>query len=155
MLLAGGLALGLLVHYFGGPPDIIPVAPEKLNKITGAIVDPQTMTKSDQQGVLDTMSNVSVNLRNSVIRAATLKSIDELRRNFTGLNTKEAKQRKVKEIMMDIERNYPINETTRKIFTPQFVGTAMAVYMKEVSAEERALYDPIIHIFIQKMNANK
>ena len=155
-IVGGTVLLGvggwLLVHYFGDKPELPPLPPEQMAAIGEAVIQPQAMSVPQKQGVLNSLSNVSTNLKASVIRTATRKSIDELRSNFQGLKTMEEKKAKVREIISDIDRNYTFNDTTAKIFNQEFIATAMGVYMKEVSAEERALYDPIIHEFIRKLN---
>jgi len=154
-LALGCLSLWLLLHYFGGKPELIPVPLEKMDAVANAVIEPQAMTGEEKEGVLQTLANVSTNVKAAVIAAATRKSIEELRRNFKGLKTMEEKKGKVREIMEDIDQNYAITDATYKLFSQEFIGTAMAVYMKDVSAEERALYDPIIHEFIRKMNTHR
>ena len=167
--LAAGVA-GVVVRRFGGRPELVPVAPEQylaaqpeqasvpleqLDAVAAAVVQPQAMTGEEKQGVLQTLGNVSASVKAAVVRVAIRKSLDGLHHNFDGLTTPEQKQAKVREIMEDIERNYVVDDTTAKIFTRDFVATGLAVYLREVSARDRALYDPIIHQFLRKLNAHK
>ena len=170
VIVAGGLAGWLLAQRFGGRPERLPVSPERylaaqpelaavppeqLDAVAAAVVQPQAMSGEEKQGVLQTLGNVTANVKAAVVRVAIRKSLEGLRRNFDGLTTPEQKQAKVREIMDDIERNYVVDDTTAKIFNRDFIATGLVVYLKEVPARDRALYDPIIHQFIQKLNAHK
>lgn len=154
IIAAGIVSIWMLIRYFGDKPEVA-LPPDQMNFVTEAVVNPQAMTGEEHRSAVQTIANISANLKAAAIRTATRKSVDVLRDNFKGLTTIEQKKAKVREIMEDIDRNYVFNETTQKLFNKEFIGPAMAVYMKEVSAEERSLYDPIIHEFIRKMNAGK
>jgi hypothetical protein len=156
IMVGGGIvSIWMLVHYFGDKPEVIALSPDRMNFVTEAVVNPQAMTGEEHRGAVQIIANISANLKAATIKTATRKSIDVLRDNFRGLTTIEQKKAKVREIMEDLDRNYVFNDTTQKLFNKEFIGPSMDVYMKEVSAEERSLYDPIIHEFIRKMNVNK
>lgn len=148
------VVLGLLfvLYCFNDKPEAVKL-PKKLQPVAAMVIQPQGLSGPEQQNALQVMSDVPPNARNSVIEAVTRQSIEVLRDNFKGLKTREQKQQRVREIVADIDRNYIISTNSRKIFSKEFIANAMNVYMKEVSAEERSLYDPIVRKFIQKMNS--
>jgi hypothetical protein len=145
----------MLAHCFVNKPETVPLQSEQMKSVTSAVIDPQGMTESEHTGAVQVLDNIAANLKAIAIRTATRQSINVLRGNFKGLKTIEQKKAKVHQIMEDIDRHYVFNNTTQKLFNKEFISAGMEVYMNEVSAEERTLYDPIVHAFIRKMNTIK
>jgi hypothetical protein len=151
-IIFAGTGLVFLQYCFPGKPEAVKL-PKELQSVAEMVIQPQNLSGQEQQSAVKTMSSAPPNVRNSVIEAVTRQSIEVLRDNFKGLKTQKQKQQKVREIVADIDCNYIISEDSRKIFSKEFIANAMNVYMKEVSAEERSLFDPIVRKFIQKMNS--
>ena len=103
--------------------------------------------------IMKTMDNIPEKIKKPVIEMAARRSIEELRNNFKGLKTEEAKDKKVQELIKYIENDLVLDENLRKLFTKEFLKAGMDEYMKKLSPEERTLYDPIVHKFINKMNS--
>ncbi|OGV50841.1 MAG: hypothetical protein A2017_01160 [Lentisphaerae bacterium GWF2_44_16] len=111
------------------------------------------LANGDWTLVMKTMENIPEKVKTPVIEMAARRSIEELRNNFKGLKTPEAKNKKVQELINYIENDLVLDENLRKLFTKEFLKAGMDEYMKKLSPEERALYDPIVHKFINKMNS--
>ena len=153
MLLCAG---GIVVYFLSGESaEQSPVAQSDIDEFLNAVKQPEDLDDTAWNSLHSLLGKIPDKVRKPLIRIVTKKSIEELKGNFKGLKTEDEKKRKVREIMDDIERSYAISGDTYKVFNEEFIREGLGVYMKEVSPEERALYDPIVHTFIRKMNSKR
>ena len=130
----------------------LPVEQNKLNVYVSAMLRPGKLNATEKQTILRTIASLPDSVRGPVIRLAARQSIEEVRAKFKGLTTPEDKQKKVDEIIAYIDKKYVIDQDTSKVFNQEFLNEAIQVYVKEVPAEERALYEPIVNKLVAKLN---
>ena len=93
-------------------------------------------------------------LKGKVVDVVVGRGVAELRGNFKGLVSDDARRRKVEEILSDIE-NYDIDDAAGSVFTENFICEGMRAYTAATTPEERALFDPIVRTFVRKLNMRK
>ncbi len=141
------------VHFFKSEEPGLPVAKDKFNTYVNALIRPGQLNSAEKLAVVNTMANLPDAVRVPVIRLAARQGIEELRKKFKGITTPEEKQKKVDAIIAYIDEKYVINQDTDKVFNKEFLNEAIQVYVKEVPADERALYAPIVNKLISKINS--
>lgn len=152
-LICFSMILMIKVQFLKKTEHGLPVEKDKLNAYVCTLIRPGQLNNTEKENILKAIASLPDSVRGPVIRLAAMEGIKELRKKFKGVSTPEDKQKKVDAIIAYIDEKYVIDKNTDKIFNKEFINEAIQIYVKEVPADERALYSPIVNKLISKVNS--
>lgn len=126
-----------------------PEAQANASEFLKALVDPANAPAGSAQKANGFFSGVAEPLRAKMTEAVVKKALEQLRGEFRDLKTADERRRKALEIAAYIKSSAAMSDNAGELLSADFVKNGIAVYMRETTPAERALFDPIVGSYVK------